>query len=92
MGTTGTTDDTTNTNTTNFQQILGMLPEEDQNALKKRGINTFSDLAKNKKELEQQRFGDGDVSPEVQMTLNVICIYLESLRAAGGGGNAFGIP
>ena len=88
MGTTtGTTDDE---NTTNFQQILGMLPEEDRNALKKRGICTFSDLAKNKKELEQQRFGDGNVSPEVQMTLNVICIYLESLGAEGGGGDGFG--
>jgi len=65
---------------TDFQKVLDMLPEDDQNALKKHGVGRFSDLTSKKEDLKHQRFGD--VSPEVQMALNIMCIYLESLGGA----------
>mmetsp|Transcript_5872 Transcript_5872/g.10911 ORF Transcript_5872/g.10911 Transcript_5872/m.10911 type:complete len:217 (+) Transcript_5872:347-997(+) len=66
------------TNDQTFKELMDKIPERDQATLLHRhGITDFAKLV-DKKDLLQQRQLD-DVCADVQMLLEVVCTYLESL-------------
>jgi len=65
-----------------FKQVLDnmLIPKEDQIALcTQHGITDFSKLVAKKSEFQQRQLKD--VCPEVQMVLEVVCNYVESLES-----------
>lgn len=61
-----------------FQQILDKIPERDQTALfAQHGITDFNKLVAKKSDFQQRQLTG--VCSDVQMVLEVVCTYLESL-------------
>lgn len=61
-----------------FQEILDRIPERDQAALlQQHSVTTFSELLDKKSQLQQRLLKD--VCSDVQMVLEVVCCYVETL-------------
>jgi hypothetical protein len=63
-----------------FKQLLEKIPERDHAALEKHGIDDFSKLLDKKSQLQQRQLQD--VCSDVQMVLEVVCNYVESLDSS----------
>jgi hypothetical protein len=65
-----------------FQDIMGKLPERDQGVLlRQHGVTSLSKLMDKKLKFQQRQFED--ICSDVQMVLEVVCTYLESLDDIG---------